>query len=324
MKTILKTLKYLFLFLIFILVIFTILGHTDFGNFKQADSDYQFISVANEELRFVQKGNGPDILLIHGTPGSIEDWEPLLDELALNYRVTAYDRPGFGYSTANNCDYTIHQNVDIVGALVKKLDLKNPFFIGHSYGGSILANMMATRKIPQQSKIMIIDSPLFGHDVDPTLKLNTVPLLGKGSAVLSRFTLGPKLVENGLRKLFVSIKGKEADAFVDQRLKMWLQPKVIYATSNERNNYDRDLKSVSDEYQHIDSSIPVTILTGSSNESARPDEGAKLKAVIPFANLKKFENCGHYVQFERQNEVLDIIRAMSKTSNELKAESAIH
>ncbi len=313
MKTFLKFLKSTFVFLIVILLFAIIIGHTDFGNVKQESSSYQFLSVANEQLRMLQKGSGPDILLIHGTPGSIEDWEPLFDSLALTNRVTAYDRPGFGYSSANNCEYTIDQNVAIVEALVKQLNLQTPLFIGHSYGGSILANMMATRKFSSDSKFMIIDSPLFGHKVDPTLKLNTIPILGKGNALLSKYTLGPRLVEKGIRKLLVGLQGKQADQFVNQRLNLWLQPKVIYATSNERNNYDRNLKSVAEKYKDIDPATSITVLTGGTNETARPDEGAKFKSVVPFSNLKKFDRCGHYVQFEKRNEVLDIIRATVKS-----------
>ena len=312
MKTIFKILTTFFAILFITILIATLIGHTDFGNFEKSEANLPFISVINEDLRYIQKGSGPDILLIHGTPGSIEDWDELIDSLALNHRVTAFDRPGFGFSTANNCDYSIHQNVDIVNALVKELDLKNPFFIGHSYGGSILANMIVTQEISDQSKIMIIDSPLFGHDVDPALKLMTLPIIGKGNAIISKYTIGPNKIENGIRNLLVTIIGKPADEFVNRRLKMWLQPKVIFATANERSNYDRDLKSVSNVYKNIPSDIPITILTGTSPNHTLVNDCTQLKKVIPFANLKKFEKCGHYVQVEKSNQVLDIIRSMSK------------
>ncbi len=317
MKTITKVVKYLFLFLISTIIIATLIAQTDFGNFKKSDSNFDFISVAGEELRILQKGNGPDILLIHGTPGSIEDWSPLIDSLARDNRVTAFDRPGFGYSAPSKHGYTIDKNVDVLESVVKQLNLQNPFYIGHSYGGSMLANL-ATRGNVADSKIMIVDSPLFGHQVDPALKLMTIPIIGKGMAIISKYTIGPGKIEQGIRQLLVSFDKKQANKFVDDRIKMWLQPKVMYATSNERSNYDLDLKAVAEKYKNISPDIPITILTGTSPKSTLVNDCTKMKQVVPSANLKKFPNCGHYVQFEKRNEVLSIIRSMSKKQLEVE------
>ena len=70
----------------------------------------QHVAVHGNPIRYYQQGSGPDILLIHGSPGSIEDWDTVIDDLAKDYRVTAYDRPGHGYSgsTGNRHSYEYH------------------------------------------------------------------------------------------------------------------------------------------------------------------------------------------------------------------------
>src|SRR5687767_7719485 len=40
------------------------------------------VTVAGVPLRVLQRGSGPDVLLIHGSPGCVEDWTPLIDALA--------------------------------------------------------------------------------------------------------------------------------------------------------------------------------------------------------------------------------------------------
>src|SRR5206468_5493685 len=82
----------------------------------------QFIDVMGIRTRYVQTGAGPDVLLIHGSTGSVDDWAPVTDALAPNFRVTTYDRPGHGYSSAGpRCDY--EYNADFAVALIRALQL---------------------------------------------------------------------------------------------------------------------------------------------------------------------------------------------------------
>ena len=66
----------------------------------------RYVEVKGNRIRYSQTGAGQDILLIHGCPGSLEDWEPVAESLSRKYRVTAYDRPGHGYSDATGDLYT--------------------------------------------------------------------------------------------------------------------------------------------------------------------------------------------------------------------------
>lgn len=56
------------------------------------------VNVANRRLRYVEMGQGPALLLIHGTGGSWTSWLLNLRELATEHRVIAPDVPGFGVS----------------------------------------------------------------------------------------------------------------------------------------------------------------------------------------------------------------------------------
>src|SRR5512132_3060977 len=69
----------------------------------------QYINIQGEKIRCYTTGTGPDILLIHGLPGLIEDWNPIFEAAAGRYRVTAYDRPGHGYSAESRA-YTLAHN----------------------------------------------------------------------------------------------------------------------------------------------------------------------------------------------------------------------
>ncbi len=95
MKKIVKILLYLFAAIILIL---SIAGITSRDMTKiPEDFEGKFIEISGIKIRYNQIGKGQDILFIHGVPGSIEDWEPVISSLSSNYRVTVYDRPGHGY-----------------------------------------------------------------------------------------------------------------------------------------------------------------------------------------------------------------------------------
>jgi alpha-beta hydrolase superfamily lysophospholipase len=61
----------------------------------------KFIHVDGVRLHYVMRGEGPPVVLLHGNTVSLDDFEAsgLMDRLALNHQVIAFDRPGFGHST---------------------------------------------------------------------------------------------------------------------------------------------------------------------------------------------------------------------------------
>ncbi len=78
------------------------------------------ISVEGIPIRDSQQGAGPDVLLIHGSMGSIEDWETLMPELAQAFRVTAFDRLGHGYSAMPATDFTLQDNARLALGAIRK------------------------------------------------------------------------------------------------------------------------------------------------------------------------------------------------------------
>src|ERR1043166_3690375 len=95
----------------------------------------QFAEVMGVRTRYLQVGHGPDVLLIHGSTGSLEDWAAVRDALAQDFRVTTYDRPGHRYTAAGLC-YDFVYNADFASALIHQLHLERPVVAGHSYGGT--------------------------------------------------------------------------------------------------------------------------------------------------------------------------------------------
>jgi len=87
------------------------------------------------QLRF--GGHRVRCLLLHGNPGVLEDWAPILPALAELADVAAIDLPGFGYSTSAG-DLSLIHLADAAVAVADALSWTEPFFVvGHSHGGGV-------------------------------------------------------------------------------------------------------------------------------------------------------------------------------------------
>ena len=298
-------------FIVFFLVfavLLIVLGNLEIGNFSNHEaSQGKFIVVNGEQIRYFQKGEGKDVLLVHGTPGSLEDWQPLIDSLATNHRVTAFDRPGHGNSSTNKLDYSLKGNAKVIDGLIEKLALDNVVLVGHSYGGMISAHV-AVNPNPKIASVVIVGAPLYHIEVNGMLHILTLPLLGKGFCALLARTVAPKMMEQVIIELFNGNRDKVSNEFIDFRKKLWAQPKVIYAMSKEIVNAQKNLDTITSEYANIN--VPVTIVVGEEDKKTIIEDSKEAHAVIPNSKLVIFENTAHYVQYEKSEALSELIRGL--------------
>ncbi len=311
-----KLFKYLIYFIILIALAFFITGKVNQTSFQKGSLEHtdnwqgEFIDIDGEKIRYIQKGKGKDVLLIHGMPGSIEDWQPIIDSLSKTHKITAFDRPGHGFSTANSYNYTLKENADITNKLIQQLDLNNVIVVGHSYGGSITANL-ATIGNDKIKSYIIVASPLYQFHPEILFKIATAPIIGKGFTTFIATTAASGKIEEGLMHAFAGNKEILTDTFLNTRKKIWSQPKVFYAISNEQVNYASGLNEISANYKNINKK--VDILIGDKDREKTIADCKRLKNDIPNAEITFLKNTAHYIQFEKTNELINVIL---KHSNE--------
>ncbi len=97
------------------------------------------------ELHYQDHGSGKPVVLIHGWPLSGRSWEAQVPALiAAGYRVIAYDRRGFGWSSQPWSGYDYDTFAADLHALMTQLDLKQATLVGFSMGGGEVARYIAT------------------------------------------------------------------------------------------------------------------------------------------------------------------------------------
>lgn len=120
------------------------------------------IAVGDYALRVMIVGdtNLPVTVLIHGAPGSLSRFNPILSDTSFtnHHRFIAIDRPGYGYSHFGHADTSIsHQAQLIFKAINNFLPNDHYTLLGVSFGGPIAATIagMDTNRV---NKMVLVSS----------------------------------------------------------------------------------------------------------------------------------------------------------------------
>ena len=162
-------------------------------------------TVNGVELHYEDEGDGPAVLLIHGSGRSIADWrEGVVERLALHHRVIAFDCYGFGFSERNpefvyGYNLWVQQAIDLLDAL----DIEQVTVIGVSVGGT-LACILAADHPERVDHVVTIGT---GIAIDPAQVIPAIP--GVGELMMANQTMsGPTSSPQNLAALEAAYKIK--------------------------------------------------------------------------------------------------------------------
>lgn len=280
-----------------------LMGDTSTSIPSEAEGTYTNINGVN--LRVQQMGQGQDVLLVHGLPGSLEDWESTSSELAKDFRVTIYDRSGHGYSEYAPELNDLSHNTDMAQALIEKLQLKDVIVVGHSYGGAIAAEMASRNPDNVSAFISVAGVALSEPEKAKSIyKLMTIPAFGAGIAVLGNQVVGKSMMDAGVPRAFSPNHDVIPSDFIDRRAPMWLSLKNSLATALEQVTMPGDVATVDlKSIQH-----PFYVIQGDSDLSIPVPHGEKFKQDIKHSELMVLKNIGHFVQYAQPEVIIETIK----------------
>lgn len=99
----------------------------------------RFVTVKGARIHVWDQGQGRPVVLIHGASGNLRDWTfDIAPQLAKQYRVLAFDRPGLGYSERAEGDTgDPATQARTLAAATRALGVERPILIGHSLGAAV-------------------------------------------------------------------------------------------------------------------------------------------------------------------------------------------
>jgi hypothetical protein len=111
-------------------------GCLDFhrGPLPGAPKGATFAEIEGARIHYVDEGEGPTVVLIHGFASSLGAWSGVRKALAGKHRVIALDLKGFGYSDRPEGDYSPAAEAKIVLGLLDKRGVEGPVaVVAHSW-----------------------------------------------------------------------------------------------------------------------------------------------------------------------------------------------
>src|SRR3712207_4151211 len=113
---------------------------------------------------YVQRGTGPDVLLIGGLTDVIESWQPQPDGLASGYRLTGCDNRGFGQSPLPPAaePFTMATMAQDAVDLLDHLGIEQAHVAGFSGGGAV-AQQLAIH-YPERVRSLVLNGTIDHFD----------------------------------------------------------------------------------------------------------------------------------------------------------------
>jgi pimeloyl-ACP methyl ester carboxylesterase len=266
----------------------------------------KFVTVDGARLHFVIKGAGRPVVLIHGNPGSCQDWTRLYGPLASHHCAFAFDRPGHGHSDRpNHRPITVDVQAQILHAALKELNVEQPILVGHSWGGA-LALAYALEFQDDVAGLVLLAPAAYESDdgVSFLTKLPALPVIGDLINFLFTPLLGASVVREDLQKAFSP--DPVPKHYLRHVLSEWTRPKKVKWYSVDDALLNESLPKFTDRYSDI--RVPTAIVTGDSDLIVPAKENShRLYEALPHAELIVLENTGHQIPFTRPNAVVDAI-----------------
>ncbi|MDX1415302.1 MAG: alpha/beta hydrolase [Candidatus Promineifilaceae bacterium] len=246
-------------------------------------SGTSFLTTRSGETHVLDVGEGDVILLVHGSSGSIADWqESVVDRLAQTHRVVAFDSFGFGLSERNDAfEYGpalwVEQAVEVLDAL----EIERAVIVGHSAGGAVAVGLAAY--FPERVRGAVLTG--HGFTADPAQMIPILPGIGEYWA--ARQTVIGDTYSDSYRERAEAvhrIRGTRAAylAFVRNQLK-------FLATAEGRHLAETIYESVE---------VPVLQLHGTRDQSQDIESARALSSRLPDTRFVPIEGSDHHIHFE--------------------------
>ena len=233
------------------------------------------INIKNLSINYIQYGEGNDIVLLHGWGQNIEMMRPIGDNFQNRFRITILDFPGFGESEEPKEAWTIDDYELMLEEFLKKVNVKKPIVIGHSFGGRVAIRYSARNPI---SKLVLFGSPCIRIQEELSL----------GVKILKKLKTLPGL--NGLgeymKKFIGSRDYKAASPIMRQTL--------VNVVNEDLSKFAREIEE------------PTLLIWGTNDTEAPLNEAKELEKIMVDAALITLPGT-HYAYLENLPRVVTIL-----------------
>jgi pimeloyl-ACP methyl ester carboxylesterase len=126
---------------------------------RYGDRASRYATIDGLEIHYKDEGQGPVLLMVHGSRSSLRQWDGVVAQLKGRYRIIRYDIPGAGLS--GGVDDAAAQRVaptDIAEGLLARLGVRRVTVVGVSSGGT-LGMFLAAKRPDLVERLILANTP---------------------------------------------------------------------------------------------------------------------------------------------------------------------
>lgn len=252
-------------------------------------------------------GDGPDLVLIHGAGASTHSWRHLMPMLARDFRVTAFDLPGQGFTAMGSRGRSsLPAMAEDIGRLLAQLGVSPHLLIGHSAGAALALEMGRYLTVPPAG-IVAINGALENFKGAAGWLF---PLIAKMLVLnpLTAVLMSMGASDTSVRNLIAST-GTDLDAegaALYQRLvsnRKHVEGTLAMMAQWSLDDLNRALPGLQ---------VPSLFLHGAEDSAVPVAVARRAVAGMPDARLVVFEDVGHIAQEEAPARVFAEIESFAK------------
>jgi pimeloyl-ACP methyl ester carboxylesterase len=145
---------------------------------KYAGGASRFTKIDGLDIHYRDEGQGPPLVLIHGSSSSLHTWDGWVAKLSTHRRIVRLDLPGYGLTgPAPDKDYTSLRYARVVVGLLDQLGVAQADVAGNSLGGRV-ALTLALEHPSRVRRLVLVDAAgLSGQRLPKIFRLARVPVL---------------------------------------------------------------------------------------------------------------------------------------------------
>jgi magnesium chelatase accessory protein len=263
-----------------------------------------FIEVAGIRWHVQRMGQGPQLLLLHGTGAATHSWRGLLPLLAAHFEVVAVDLPGHGFTSLPAPHrLSLPGMAADIAQLLRKLDFAPEIVVGHSAGAAILARMCLDDRISPRALISLNGALLpfdgvAGHLFAPLAKLLA------NNPIVPRLFAWQAASSGAVERLLDNTGSKIEPHGVALYRRLVRNPRHVAAALRMMANWD-----LAPLQRALPQLKPRLVLVTASNDRAIPPAVAnRVHALVQGAVIEHMSRLGHLAHEESPERTADIIR----------------
>lgn len=252
----------------------------------------EYVEIDGAQIRYIEEGSGPAVLLIHGASSNAEDMRVALSGHLDGYRAIYIDRPGLGWSERPDGRWTPQREAALIRELMTALDIEDPVVVGHSWGGAVTMRLAIDHGEDLTGLVLI--APALRSDVGEAAWYNRasrIPLIGPLITRVFVPILGPRQIDSGLETTFAPQPVPE-DYAETVRINRLFNPSVFKANAADMAPVNEHLAAQEEYYSEV--SLPTVMLAGPNDEVVYTNmHSARVVETMPNARLVTDEAWGH-------------------------------